>query len=178
MPAAASACSRPATVSAASARRDAFNSVTFSRASRPIMPSSLESVTATSGVSAAKISAARRSAVSITGEKQAVTATPAIPAARVSAAIPRIAASSSGAIGRLSISCPPWTRWLAPSARARRSSGQSAKGATCAAAGSEIRSAITGARRRCSITAFRKWVVPIITASMSPGGQAAAASRA
>ena len=173
MPAAASACSRPATVSAAGARRDAFNSVTFSRASRPIMPNSLESVMATSGVSAAKISA-----VSITGETQAVTATPAIPAVRVSNAIPRTAASSSGAIGRLSTSCPPWMRWLAPLARARRSSGQSAKGATCAAAGSEIRSAITGARRRRSITAFRKWVVPIITASMSPGGQAAAASRA
>ena len=160
----------------ASAARAAFSSVAFSRSSRPMRPSSCESVTATSGSSSRRIVAARVSHSALRGEKTEAMATEVMPAARIRRAASRMPVSSNGTIGRPSYSWPPSSMTTSPRTRAARSSGQSTKGGSEALAGRPIRMAATRVRSRRWTTALVKCVVPIMTASIGPAGTSPASS--
>ncbi len=148
----------------------AFSSVAFSRSSRPMRPSSCESVTAASGSSSRRIAAARVSHSALRGEKTEAMPTEVMPAARIRRAASRMPVSSKGTIGRPSYSWPPSSMTTSPRTRAARSSGQSTKGGSEALAGRPIRIAATRVRSRRCTTALVKCVVPIMTASIGPAG--------
>src|SRR5437660_686757 len=175
MPLARSASVRARAVRQARSRRHALSSVTFSRSSSPMRPRRCESVTAASGHSSARMTAACSSHDGSSGEKTDATAREPTPVCRNRRGAARMPALSNGTIGRPSYSCPPSSMTTSPRTSSARSSGQSTNGGSDALAGRPMRTAATRVRPRRWTTALVKWVVPIMTALIVVAGSASSA---
>lgn len=178
IPAAARSADTRVSVRSASARRDAFSTVAFSRPIRPTCPTSCDWVTRSRGRWCSISCFARRSKPASTVAPADESATSPMPAASISSSARRNSAVGNGPRAPpVAVQPPSRTKCLPPSACAS-SGGQPASGSSPRGDGTANRITAVGTSPRACVTASRNCRVPSITAEIASGAKPVAARRA